>query len=512
MMYAVPLPGTPIIIDIGSAYIKIGFAGEPSPRFMFPCITGTEKYKSVMVDVSARSVYVGNDAMKMRGVLKVNYPIQRGMIMDWDDYYEILNYIFYTLLRIENLSSYPVIYVEHPFVPRETKEYIARVLFETHRIKSLIMMQSPILSSFSVGLTTGLVIESGDGVTWIVPIINGLIHHQAVQKLNLAGVDVNHNLKSLLMREGINISAGAAEEIIKEIKEKNCYFVLDPANPPKATDAYTYPMPDGSVKEIPNRIFYEAPEVMFQPSMLGYNMMNIPQSIIYCLQMLSNENWYELLNHIVISGGNLSYSGFDERLKQELNALLPQLGPIPKPSKKKLKEEYESESLKALDGMMKSVDTCPQCGVLVNLADGKTNCPECGADMSLPQIPIDLGGQLEKKENIQSEKVCPHCMKKIMDETSVFCPYCGKNVDGLEISKNMDELIDNTSVAKEFMGLDTSSEIIKFYIPDNLQYAIFNGASILGSLPSFQSLFVTYEEFQVNPDLLYKDISEIFGL
>jgi actin-related protein len=288
----IPVPGTPIIIDIGSAYAKIGFASESTPRFVFPCITGTEKYKSIMVDVGARSVYVGNDAMRMRGVLKVKYPIQRGVIMDWNEYYEILNHIFYTLLRIENLSIYPIIYVEHPFVPRETKEYIARVLFETHGVRSLIMMESPILSSFSVGLTTGLVIESGDGVTWIVPIINGQIQHQAVQKLSLGGVDVNHNLKSLLMREGINIESSAAEEIIREIKEKNCYFVLDPTNPPTATDTFTYPMPDGSVKEIPNHIFYEAPEVMFQPSMLGYNIMNVPQAIIYCLQMVSNEYWF----------------------------------------------------------------------------------------------------------------------------------------------------------------------------------------------------------------------------
>ena len=508
----IPLPGTPIIIDIGGAYIKIGFAGESGPRFVFPCITGTEKYKSIMVDVGARSVYVGNDAMKMRGVLKVNYPIQRGVIMDWNDYYEILNHIFYTLLRIENLSNYPIIYIEHPFVPRETKEYIARVLFETHRVKSLIIMQSPLLSSFSVGLTTSLVIESGDGVTWIVPIINGQIHHQAVQKLTLAGVDVNHSLKSLLMREGINIESSAADEIIKEIKEKNCYFVLDPANPPKATDTFTYPMPDGSVKEIPNHIFYEAPEVMFQPSMLGYNTMNIPQAIIYCLQMVSNEHWYELLSHIVISGGNLSYSGFDERVKQELNNLLPQLGPIPKSKQKLTEEEYESDKLQALEGIMKSVDTCPQCGALVNLSDGKTHCPECGADMKIPQIALDLSGQLEKKEKKQSKNLCPHCLKKIKDETSVFCPYCGKRVDEMEVPKAMDEIIEKTSVAKEFMDIDTSSEIIKFFIPDNLQYAIFNGASILGSLPSFHSLFVTYEEFQANPDLLYKDISEIFNI
>ena len=147
---ALPLPGTPIILDIGSAYAKIGFAGEPGPRFVFPCITGYEKYKSVMVDVGPRNVYVGNDAMKMRGVLKVKYPIQRGAIMDWEAYYEILNYIFYTLLRIDNLSNYPIIYAEHPFVPKETKEFIARVLFETHKVHSLIMLQSPFLSIFSV--------------------------------------------------------------------------------------------------------------------------------------------------------------------------------------------------------------------------------------------------------------------------------------------------------------------------------------------------------------------------
>ena len=89
-----PVPGTPIILDIGSAYAKVGFAGDPKPRFVFPVITGTEKYKAVMADVSTRSIYVGYDAMKMRGVLKVKYPIQRGAIMDWNDYYEILNYIF----------------------------------------------------------------------------------------------------------------------------------------------------------------------------------------------------------------------------------------------------------------------------------------------------------------------------------------------------------------------------------------------------------------------------------
>ena len=61
---------------------------------------------------------VGSDASKMRGVLKIKHPIERGAITDWNDYYEILNYIFYSLLRIENMSNYPVLYTEAPFVQR----------------------------------------------------------------------------------------------------------------------------------------------------------------------------------------------------------------------------------------------------------------------------------------------------------------------------------------------------------------------------------------------------------
>ena len=218
---AIPLPGTPIIIDIGSAYCKVGFAGEPTPRFVFPTITGTEKYKSVMVDVSARNIYVGNDASKMRGVLKIKHPIERGAIMDWNDFYEILNYCLYSLLRIPDMTQYPVLFTEAPFLQRETKEFIARVFYETHRAKSLIMIPTPILSIFSVGLTTGMVIESGDGITWVCPVINGQIVDQAVQKLTLAGTDVNQYLKNLIMREGINIESSAVDEIVKEIKEKN---------------------------------------------------------------------------------------------------------------------------------------------------------------------------------------------------------------------------------------------------------------------------------------------------
>lgn len=507
---AIPLPGTPVILDIGSAYTKIGFAGEPGPRFVFPTITGTEKYKAVMVDVSARNIYVGNDAAKMRGVLKIKRPIERGAIMDWSDFYEILNYCFYSLLRIPDVSQYPVLYTQPTFLQKETKEYLARVLFETHRVKSLIMVPTPILSMFSVGLTSGLIIESGDGITWICPIINGQIIDQSVQKLTLGGTDVNQYLKNLLMREGIHIESSAVDEIIKDMKEKNCYFVLDPKNPPKKDERFNIAMPDGSTISIPHYIFHEAPEVLFQPNLVGYPINNIPQAIIASLQGIDKYYWSELLSHIVITGGNLSYSGFEERLRLELINLLPQLGKIPKPKKQRSTTKGKSK-LKTIEGSKKKQDTCPHCGVLVDLSDGKELCPNCGGRVVLPELSININNSSKRATIIDGKLFCPHCGKEITDIDSLFCPYCGKNVESPGLPEISKKAIDEPPPAKEFAGFyESSEEILNFFIPDNLQYAVFSGATILGTLPSFQRLFITHEQFLSNSDLLYKDISEIF--
>ncbi len=409
---SLPLPGTPIVVDIGSAYAKIGFSGEPGPRFVFPCIIGTEKYKSMMVDVVARSIYVGNDVSRMRGVLKIQHPIQRGEIMDWDSYYEVLNYIFYSLLRIEDLTKYPIFYCEAPFINTETKEYLARLFLETHRAKSLMMMPTPLLSLFSVGLTTGLVIESGDGLTWVVPIINGQILQHAVQKISLGGTDVNQNLKNLFMREGLNITSSAVVEIIREIKEKNCYFILDPNDPPKTSEMFEVAMPDGTTININNSVLYQAPEVLFDPGMLGYgNIASIPQAVIACLKGVDKNQWNELLSHLVISGGNLSYSGFEERFKLELNALLPQLGKMPKSTVPLSEVKTELIKLQSVESSKKKEDTCKHCGALIDLSDGKELCPTCGGRLVLPEIKLGLTIDVKKKKK-KKKKKNPHCNKK----------------------------------------------------------------------------------------------------
>ena len=161
----------------------------------------------------------------------------------------------------------------------------------------------------------------------------------------------------------------------KDIKEKNCYFVLDPNNPPTKDDKFKTAMPDGSTISIPHYIFHEAPEVLLQPNLIGFPIDNIPQAIIASLQGIDKYYWSDLLSHIVISGGNLSYSGFEDRLHLELVKLLPQLGKIPKP-KQQRSETKEKKHLKAIEGSKKKQDTCPHCGKSISL--NARFCSRCG--------------------------------------------------------------------------------------------------------------------------------------
>lgn len=509
---------TPVVIDIGEAYVKVGFAGDQQPRYIFPCITGIEKYKSVMVDVGqarGKTIYVGDDCMKMRGVLKVSRPISRGNIVEWENYYEVLNHIFYNLLRIEP-SEYDILYIEPVNLPRESKEYIARVLFETHKFRKIMMMPSPILSLFSVGLTTGLVIESGEGLTNIVPIIDGKIYFPGMQILQLAGADVGFNLKSLLMRQGISVESQTQREIFRGVIEKFCYVALDPnsINPAVKADKTDFDMPDGRTIQIDNESMYLSPEILFEPSMLGYNVESVPNAVLTAMRNINSEYWGTLLGNIVVSGGNSSYNGYIERLKAEILALLPQLGPIP--TVKQQPQKVQVKQLVSQDTPTKYVDSCEKCGNIVDLTGGIKFCPFCGSPIGAPSIDIgiDIGGKV-KAPKISKGK-CPFCNQELpKDKENQFCPFCGKNLQALDVPEisdapemQIDDYADTPTSGPAYY--ENLSDLVKFYIPDNLQHAIFTGGAILASLSTFRSLFIDQNQFNLNPNLLYRDISELF--
>jgi len=91
--------GVPVVIDNGSGMCKAGLSGDDAPRSSFPSIVGRPKYENIMVGMN-KEAYVGEEAQAKKGVLKLTYPIEHGIVNNWDDMKKIWHHCFYNELRV----------------------------------------------------------------------------------------------------------------------------------------------------------------------------------------------------------------------------------------------------------------------------------------------------------------------------------------------------------------------------------------------------------------------------
>lgn len=315
-----------IVMDVGSGNCKAGFAGEDAPRVTFPAIVGRPKTRNVMRGTQDEEVYVGDAAQKKRGVLEIKYPIEHGVVKDWEDIERIWSEAFFQGLRVDP-HEHAVLLTEAAMNPRKNRERMCQIMFESFYTPALYVSTQAVLSLYASGRTTGVVADSGDGVTHIVPIYEGYAMPHAISRLNFAGRDLTDYMVKLLGERGRAMSTSAEREIARDIKEKCCFIAADYEREMEGASSnpeleMTYELPDGNVVTLGSERF-RCPEAMFNPMALGLEADGIHTMIYNSIARCDIDIRRDLYANVVLSGGTTMFAGLGLRMQNELAQLAP---------------------------------------------------------------------------------------------------------------------------------------------------------------------------------------------
>eukprot|EP00922_Rhytidocystis_sp_ex-Travisia-forbesii_P039601 GHVS01058883.1.p1 GENE.GHVS01058883.1~~GHVS01058883.1.p1 ORF type:complete len:382 (+),score=29.78 GHVS01058883.1:61-1206(+) len=319
------LTNQPVVVDNGSGMMKVGFAGTDKPKCIFPSFVGRLKHRRVMAGAVEGELFVGSKAEELRGLLSLKYPMTHGIVEDWFDMETIWSHV-YSEMKV-NSEEHPVLLTEAPLNPRENREKAAEIFFETFGAPALFVSAQAILSLYATGRTTGVVLDSGDGVTHAVPVYEGFALSHGITRSDIAGRDITHYLALQLRRAGHIFHTSAELEVVRTIKETACYVAFNPQKVDlqdhgKSAAEISYQLPDGTQMQIgPER--FRAPEILFNPSLVGLEYAGIHEILVTSISRADLDLRKALYSQIVLSGGSTLFAGFGDRLLNEVRKLAP---------------------------------------------------------------------------------------------------------------------------------------------------------------------------------------------
>ena len=313
-----------IIIDNGTEYCKSGFCGEKGPTVIPSCVGYQKNGYNIfnMFGKSEDEYIIGDDIEYKKRLLKDSFtfidPIKNGVINDWDNMEKIWRYILRTDSVEQNL-----LLTEPLMNTRENRKITSQIMFETFNIPGLYLANQSELSLYSVGKLTGIVINSGAGVTEISPVFDGYSLPHASISLEINGKIVTDFFIQLLKEEGKIKDRVTGEEFFKNIKEKISYIALDYDKELISEKSFYYELPDGTNLNIDKENFI-CSEILFKPSEYYKSGIGIDQACNDSIQKCDIDMRKYLYNCIVLSGGNTMFRGIHERLTKEIKARAPQ--------------------------------------------------------------------------------------------------------------------------------------------------------------------------------------------
>lgn len=326
-----------LVIDLGSAFTKVGFSGEDLPRFVIPSI-----YSSLKNDPNKKSELIEkNQTLFGYEVYSDDREMYNIKFLQPGDHEQVIDEEFLYFLReiINNklgitASDYNVIVNCSPIRNKKNINVLTNLFLEDFNFKGLSIVNSSSLSLFATGRTSGLVVDCGEKKTMCVPIYEGFPLYHALNILPIGGRDI-----SSMFLKGIKEAYPEFNEemilSIREIKEKMAsvaylkeaeYYIRSDKEDVISTDKILYKLPDNTgIIEIPKKSRITASELLFNPSLINSEEKGLLYSLSDSLKktVIDNEEIKQIMfNNIVLAGGTSMMKGFSQRIYNYLPSFL----------------------------------------------------------------------------------------------------------------------------------------------------------------------------------------------
>lgn len=337
-----------VVIHSGSTSIQAGFSSDDVPRSIFQNVVGSLREDMVgsirLLMMQRRDStlrerrFVGDTVADKRWMLDLIFPIEFGVVKDWDAMQEVWKHTFYNELRVDPNEQH-VLMTEPPLNSKAHRERMVEVCLGVFRAPGLYVASAALLSlRHSLGTAddvcyTGVVLASGASTTHVVPISDGYVVHHAVRSVHIGGRELDRYMAELLNDRGYVEDVGNVEmTFVRGIKESLAYVASE------SIEAELLDRADGVVQrrfhradfELGNGIVWHVgdascrcPEALFKPALLGREDIGLPEHVYRAVMACSSpEDWsLRCLRCVVLSGGNTLLSGIRERVERELRQL-----------------------------------------------------------------------------------------------------------------------------------------------------------------------------------------------
>ena len=299
-----------LVIDTGSWLTKAGLSSDDYPRVVTPTIIGKDNTTNLS--------YYGKEALEKQSDIAIEPLLAHGRPLDWQMLENFWQFISVKELELD-LPEKAVLTNHYSNTSKFIKERTIQIFFESFNVPFYYTASNSLLTLYSSGRVNGLVVDSGDQVTSIMPIYEGCPMTFGQVTVPNGGSDLTAYLASTL---------GTDTNNARDIKEKYCHISLeyekDLAEHQKESQPEKLLLPDNreiDVKEWNIR----TPEGIFNPELINRPGPGLQDLICESLSKTDFDYRKEFMSNIILSGGNTNFSSFNERIQRELSTLLPSI-------------------------------------------------------------------------------------------------------------------------------------------------------------------------------------------